>query len=84
MIALAFPRKAMHCSICLMNSSLYMHEISQIRSTPDKVGLCGITKAMLAGTATFHSPAGNLGQAKKELIARPGHGNTAWHGTPRR
>ena len=31
-----------------------MHEISQIphgfRSTPDKVGLCGIIKAMLAGT----------------------------------
>ena len=27
---------------------------------------------------------GNLGQSKKELIARPGHGNTAWHGTPRR
>lgn len=48
MIALAFPRKAMHCSICLMNSSLYMHEISQIRSTPDKVGLCDTTKAMLA------------------------------------
>ena len=25
-----------------------MHEISQIRSTPDKVGLCDTTKAMLA------------------------------------
>ena len=39
---------------------------------------------MITGTYTFHSPAGNLGQAKKELTARPGHGNTAWHGTPRR
>lgn len=28
MIALAFPRKAMHCSICLMNSSLYMLNIA--------------------------------------------------------
>ena len=52
-------------------------------ATPDKCR-CGITTAMLAGTATFHSPAGNPGQAKKELIARPGHGITAWHGTPRR
>lgn len=40
-------------------------------------------KAMLAGTATFHSPAGNPGQAKKELIARPGHGNSVLPGTPR-
>lgn len=48
----------MHCSICLMNSSLYMHEISQIRSTPDKVGLCGITKAMLAGISQTCSPCG--------------------------
>ena len=36
---------------------------------------------MITGIATFHSPAG---QAKKELIARPGHGNTALRGTPRR
>ena len=52
MIALDFLRKAMHCSICLMNSSLYMQGISQIlkgfRSTPDKSR--GITTAMLAGT----------------------------------
>ncbi len=38
MIASDFLRKAMHCSICLMNSSLYTQGISQIlkgvRSTP--------------------------------------------------
>ncbi len=70
MIALAFPRKAMHCSICLMNSSLYMHEISQIRSTPDKVGLCGITKAMLAGTwyiaVTFAFSAGTARKSRAQ------------------
>lgn len=54
----------MHCSICLMNSSLYMHEISQIRSTPDKVGLCGITKAMLAGIS--HSVSGSFVLAQPE------------------
>lgn len=31
MNALDFLRKAMHCSICLMNSSLYMHDIGRRR-----------------------------------------------------
>ena len=68
-----------------------MHEISQIpkgfRSTPDKVGLCGITKAKLAGTwyiaVTFAFSAGtarksrsregdNLSRAHRRVQPKPG------------